>query len=75
MVSDLKTFAHKWCKIAAQKKEKKHGEVCLTSKIFLVSVLLSALVERYALSPICGIFNKKSIIYLPGKYKPIFYHQ
>ena len=46
MVSDCKAFAHKRCKIAAQKKVIYFGKFCLTSRIFLVSVLLYALVER-----------------------------
>ena len=49
VVSDLKTFVHKWCKIAAQKKSFL-GKFCLTSRIFLVSVLLSASVERFFVS-------------------------
>ena len=39
VVSDLKTFAHKWCKIAAHRKSLLFGKFCLTSRIFLVSVL------------------------------------
>ena len=35
MVSDLKTFAHKGCKIAAPKKPGFCGEFCLTSRIFV----------------------------------------
>ena len=46
MVSDLKTSASKGCKIATQKKGLFFGEFCLTSRIFLVSVPLSASVER-----------------------------
>jgi hypothetical protein len=42
VVSDLNTFAHKGCKIAVKKKR----QILVTSRIFLVSVLLSALVER-----------------------------
>ena len=45
MVSDLKTFAHKGSKIAGQKKVAV-GEFCLTKRIFLVSVLLSASVVK-----------------------------
>ena len=39
----MKFFAHEWSKIPAQKKPSKF---CLTSRIFLVPVLLSASVER-----------------------------
>ena len=46
MISDLQTFANKGCKIAVQKKSLLFGDFCLTSRIILVSVLLSASVER-----------------------------
>ena len=39
VVSYVKTFVHKGCKIAAQRKSLLFGKICLTSKIFLVSVL------------------------------------
>ena len=55
MVSDLKTFAHKGCKITAQKKML-FGEFCLTSRIFLVSVPLSASVER------CFVFRMRDFL-------------
>ena len=50
MVPDLKTYAHKECKIVAQKKSLFFGEFCLTSKICLVSVLISASVEGFFVS-------------------------
>ena len=42
MVSDFKTFAHKGCNIPAH--------FCLTSKILLVSVLLTASVQKFFVS-------------------------
>ena len=50
MVSDLKTFAHKVCKIAAQKKVCFSANFALLAGFFLVSVLLSASVERFFVS-------------------------
>ena len=55
MVSDLKTFAHKGSKIARQKKVVV-GEFCLTSRIFLLSVLLSASVKRFYVSRMRDFF-------------------
>ena len=49
MVTDLKAFAHKGCKIAAQEKFVLFGELCLTSRFFVL-VLLSALVKRFFVS-------------------------
>ena len=46
MISDSKTFFHKGIKIAAQFFSSFFGTFCRTSRIFLVSVLLSASVER-----------------------------
>ena len=45
MVSDLKFFAYKGCKIAAQKICCFFSKFCPTSRIFLVLVLISASVE------------------------------
>ena len=50
MVSDLKTFSHKGYKIDAQKQVFFFGKFCLTSRIFLVSVLISASAERFFVS-------------------------
>ena len=50
MVSDLKTFTNKGCKIAAQKKELFLAKFCLTQQDFLVLVLLSISVERFFVS-------------------------
>ena len=71
MVSDLKTFAHKECRIAAQKKKKFFGEFCPTSRIFLVSVLLSALVERFFVSRMRFLFV--NLLYYSWQYsqKPL----
>ena len=55
VVSDLKTLAHKEYKIAAQKKLV-FGKFCLTSWIFLVSVLLSKWVERSIVSRMKDFF-------------------
>ena len=53
MVSDLKTFTSKGCKIAAPEKKKFLDEFCLTSRIFWYPHQ-----SRDALSPVCGIFHK-----------------
>ena len=62
MVSELKTFTNKGWKIAAQRTTQKNlfffGEFCLTSKILLVSVQLSASVERCFVSRIRDFFGK-----------------
>ena len=49
VVSDLKTFAYKGCKIGAQKKFF-FDEFCLSSRILLVLVVLSASVRRFFVS-------------------------
>ena len=54
MVSDLNFFAYKWCKIAAIFF---FGEFYLTSRIFLVSVVLSASVERCFFSRMRDFFS------------------
>ena len=67
VVSALKNFAFKKCKITA---EKKMGEFCLTSRIFLVSVLLSALVKRCFVSHMRDFFLYiigKSAVYQTGE--------
>ena len=64
MVSDLKTFAHQGCTIAAQIIIITIifclyffcVKFCLTSRIFLVSVLLSASVERCFVSRMRDFF-------------------
>ena len=60
MVSDLKTFAHKGCKIAAKKREF-FGEFCLTSWIFLVSVLIFPLYEKFFVSRMRDFIPRKVI--------------
>ena len=50
MVSELKFFAHKGFKIAGQQKVFFFGQFCFTSRICLVSVLLSASVKRFFVS-------------------------
>ena len=50
VVSDLTTFTYKGCKIAAQKKVFFWANFDLLSRIYLVSVLLSILVERFFVS-------------------------
>ena len=61
MVSDLKTFAHKGCKIAARKEKSfLFGKFCLTSRIFLVSVLLSGSDERFFVSRMRDFYNSSS---------------
>ena len=57
MVSDLKKLLPiKGCEIAAQQKVF-FGEFCHTSRMFLVSVLLSASVERCFVSLMCDFFT------------------
>ena len=62
MVSDCKTFALKGWKLAAQKKNYFFGDFCLTSRIFLVSVLLSALVERFFVSRMRDFFVSYNLV-------------
>ena len=65
MVSDLKFFAYKGCKIAAQKICCFFIEFCLTSKIFLVLVLLSISVETCFVSRTRDL--KKNVFMDPPK--------
>ena len=62
MVSDLKTFDYKGCKIAAQKKLV-FGKFCLTSRICLSLVLLSTSVKRCFVS-YAGFFIWRKSIFL-----------
>ena len=63
MVSDYKTLAHKGCKIAAQFKKIKF---CLTSRIFLALVLLSASIERCFVSRTRDFFYKNAGFRMQG---------
>ena len=65
MVSDLKTFAHKRCKIYAL-KILVLGETCLTGRIFLVLVLLSVLVERCFVSRMRDFFMDIVVVLFGG---------
>ena len=56
MVSDLKTFVHKGCQIAAQKKGFFQVSFALLSWDFFVSLLLSASVERFFVSRMRDFF-------------------
>ena len=62
MVTDFKTFAYKWCTIAAQFFSSSFFflfcEFCLPSRIFLVSVLLPASVERFFVPGIQDFLDK-----------------
>ena len=62
MVSDLKKFAYKGYKTAAQKKRSFFDEFCLTSRNVLVSVLLSASVERCFVSRAQDFFLHKKML-------------
>ena len=56
MVSDLKTFTNKVCKIAAQKKVCFWVNFALLSRMFLVLVLLSANFKRFSVSRMQNLF-------------------
>ena len=62
VVSDLKTFAHKGCKIADQKIVSFLWNFALLAGFFLVSVLLSALVKRCFVSRMQD-FKKNSLTF------------
>ena len=78
MVSQLKTFSNKVCKMAAQ-KNCFGANFALLSRIFLVSVLLSISVERFFF-PLCNFFcvfqiaelkKIRTVISLRGLHKAV----
>ena len=64
MVSDLNTFAHKGCKIAAQKKVWFSTNFALLAGFFWYQCYYPHL-SRDALSPVCRIF----IMFFSSKYQ------